>query len=147
MTPSATVIPSLSLGMSLSSPYLAPDDLDSFMRRMLVSRISRRVLAHHHIALSESYAGKHKPWESSEPNVGIITTGLNVKASIEKCASLLKHQSLELANAERTQAPVEVIVEGDDMKFSYIRAHLECVARLFSFLVAYTNAGTLFLSY
>lgn len=45
---SATVIPALSLGLSLSSPYLAPERLDSFIRRMLISRISRRVLVEHH---------------------------------------------------------------------------------------------------
>lgn len=123
---SATVIPNLSLGMSLSSPNLAPDELDTFMRRMLVSRISRRVLAQHHIALSLVFAGKSKPWNSSEPNVGIITTGLNVKASIEKCARLLRYQSLDAEGNADT--PVEVIVEGDiGMRFSYIREHLECV--------------------
>jgi len=37
---SAVVIPNLSLGLSLSSLHLSPDHLDSFMRRMLVSRIS-----------------------------------------------------------------------------------------------------------
>ncbi|KAJ4478130.1 branched-chain alpha-ketoacid dehydrogenase kinase [Lentinula aciculospora] len=125
----ATVIPNLSLGMSLSSPYLAPDDLDSFMRRMLVSRISRRVLAQHHIALSEIYAGKRKLWESAEPNVGIITTGLNVKVSIEKCANLLRNQLLEIEDAEgNAETPVEVVVEGHvDMRFSYIREHLEYI--------------------
>ncbi|KAJ3997006.1 alpha-ketoacid dehydrogenase kinase [Lentinula boryana] len=125
----ATVIPNLSLGMSLSSLYLAPDDLDSFMRRMLVSRISRRVLAQHHIALSEIYAGKHKPWDSSEPNVGIITTGLNLKSSIEKCANLLRHQSLEIEDFDgNAEIPVEVQIEGDaEMRFSYIREHLEYI--------------------
>jgi len=122
----ATVIPNLSLGISLSSPNLAPDELDTFMRRMLVSRISRRVLAQHHIALSQVFAGKHKPWDSSEPNVGIITTGLNVKASIEKCARLLRYQSLDAEGNADT--PVEVIVEGDiGMRFSYIREHLEYI--------------------
>ncbi|KAJ4466082.1 branched-chain alpha-ketoacid dehydrogenase kinase [Lentinula edodes] len=121
----------LSLGMALSSPYLAPDDLDPFMRRMLVSQISRRVLAQHHIALSENYAGKQKPWESAEPNVGIITTGLNVKASIEKCANLLRHQSLEAEDAEgNAEIPAEVVIEGDvDMRFSYILERLECSIR------------------
>ncbi|KAJ3722915.1 alpha-ketoacid dehydrogenase kinase N-terminal domain-containing protein [Lentinula raphanica] len=125
----ATVIPNLSLGMTLSSPYLPPDDLDSFMRRMLVSRISRRVLAQHHIALSEIYAGKHQHWDSSDPTVGIIATGLNVKASIEKCANLLRNQSLEIENSDgNSEAPVEVVVEGDvEMRFSYIREHLEYI--------------------
>lgn len=80
------------------------------MNRMLVSRISRRVLAQHHIALSEVYSGKQKPQDSSEPNVGIITTGLNAKASIEKCASLLQRRLLEINDAERNaQTSVDII--------------------------------------
>ncbi|KAJ3910874.1 hypothetical protein F5877DRAFT_86856, partial [Lentinula edodes] len=91
--------------------------------------ISRRILAQHHIALSENYAGKQKPWKSAEPNVGIITTGLNVKASIEKCANLLRHQSLEAEDAEgNAEIPAEVVIEGDvDMRFSYILEHLEYI--------------------
>ncbi|KDQ64529.1 hypothetical protein JAAARDRAFT_28172 [Jaapia argillacea MUCL 33604] len=62
----AGVIPNLSLGLSLSSPYLPPDQLDSFMRRMLVSRISRRVLAEHHLSLSKGFmASSHSSFGSS----------------------------------------------------------------------------------
>ncbi len=104
------------------------------MRRMLVSRISRRVLAHHHIALSDMYAGRHKPEETSEPHVGIITTGLNVKTSIQKCAELLRYKSLEDEDVDGPNStPAEVVIEGDvDIKFSYIREHLEYVAFLWN---------------
>ncbi|KAF5389102.1 hypothetical protein D9757_004918 [Collybiopsis confluens] len=122
----ATVIPNLWLGTALSSAHLAPDDLDAFMRKMLVSRISRRVLAQHHIALSDTFAGKPEPSKASESNVGIITTSLNVKASIEKCANLLRHRPLEVEGT--ADVPAEVEIEGDvDMRFSYIREHLEYI--------------------
>jgi pyruvate dehydrogenase kinase 2/3/4 len=129
---SATVIPSLSLGLSLSSPYLPPDELDSFMRRMLVSRISRRVLVEHHIALSEVHAGKQSE-TSDEPHVGIIFTGLNVRRSIEKCSKLLREKPVwkddHCGNGnDRTKWP-DVVVDGHlETKFSYIREHLECVS-------------------
>ncbi|GLB33838.1 putative alpha-ketoacid dehydrogenase kinase [Lyophyllum shimeji] len=126
-----TVIPSLSLGLSLSSRYLPPDQLDSFMRRMLVSRISRRVLAEHHIALSEIHAGTHKE-SSTEPHVGIIFTGLNVRRSIQRCIKLLRARPVEVEDdygrAVRGTRWPEVVIDGHlDTTFPYIREHLEYI--------------------
>ncbi|KAJ7179112.1 hypothetical protein C8R46DRAFT_1072493 [Mycena filopes] len=113
----STVIPSLSLGLSLASPHFSPDDLDSFMRRMLVSRISRRVLAEHHIALSEIHSGKHTSVTHAEPHVGIIFTGLNIKRCIEKCANLLR---------QRGRGWPEIVIDGHvETSFAYIKEHLE----------------------
>ncbi|KAF9268008.1 atypical/PDHK/BCKDK protein kinase [Marasmius fiardii PR-910] len=127
----ATVIPNLSLGLSLSSPYLPPDDLDAFMRRMLVSRISRRVLAEHHIALSESYVGKHARSgrrDSTEHHVGIIFTALDVRKSIERCARILQEQPITGEVGQNIGPCPEVIIEGHtETKFSYIREHLEYI--------------------
>ncbi|KAL0574533.1 putative protein kinase [Marasmius crinis-equi] len=124
------VIPNLSLGLSLSSPYLPPDVLDSFMRRMLVSRISRRVLAEHHIALSDSFRGDHSRSgrrDVSEAHVGIIFTAIDVKRSIERCAQLLQVQPAEELETDSIPPP-KVMIEGHtDTKFSYIRAHLEYI--------------------
>ncbi|KAJ7368331.1 alpha-ketoacid dehydrogenase kinase N-terminal domain-containing protein [Mycena albidolilacea] len=115
----STVIPTLALGLSLSSPHLSPDDLDSFMRRMLVSRISRRVLAEHHIALSEMHSGKQTPTTHGEPHVGIIFTGLNVKRCIEKCGNILRQR--------RNYWP-EIQIDGhSETSFAYIKEHLEYI--------------------
>ncbi|KAJ2922092.1 hypothetical protein H1R20_g15001, partial [Candolleomyces eurysporus] len=122
---SATVIPNLSLGLSLSSPFLSPDKLDSFMRRMLVSRISRRVLAEHHIALTKSFSRTEE--ETSEPHVGIIFTALNVKHSVERCTQLLRSRPLQVEDITISSWP-EVIVDGHlDAKFPYIREQLEYI--------------------
>ncbi|KAJ8086673.1 putative protein kinase [Marasmius tenuissimus] len=126
----APVIPNLSLGLSLSSPYLTPDVLDSFMRRMLVSRISRRVLAEHHIALSQCYLGDHASSgrrDTSEAHVGIIFTAIDVKKSIEQCAQLMRVQPSK--DSELADVPLpEIIIEGHtETTFSYIRAHLEYI--------------------
>ncbi|KAG6916099.1 hypothetical protein DXG01_008426 [Tephrocybe rancida] len=127
----ATVIPSLSLGLSLSSRFLPPDQLDSFMRRMLVSRISRRVLAEHHIALSEIHAGTHAE-SSGEPHVGIIFTGLDVRKSVERCVRLLKARPVGVEDhygdgVSGTGWP-DVIIDGHlDTKFAYIKEHLEYI--------------------
>lgn len=141
---SAVVIPNLSLGLSLSSPHLPPEQLDSFMRRMLVSRISRRVLAEHHIALSETFAGRRGESSGGEPHVGIIYTGLNVKRSINKCTKLLRERPHHIEDGfgehmKNTPWP-EVLVDGHvDTKFSYIREHLEYVFRLMSHASAVTS--------
>jgi hypothetical protein len=129
---SAVVIPNLSLGLSLASPHLSPDQLDTFMRRMLVSRISRRVLAEHHIALSESVVGRNYVTNKEEGHVGIIFTGLNVEKSVQRCTALLHqltHDSDDSGspNNHEIQWP-EVNVEGHiGAQFAYIREHLELV--------------------
>jgi pyruvate dehydrogenase kinase 2/3/4 len=124
-----SVIPALSLGLSLSSPYLPPDQLDAFMRRMLVSRISRRVLAEHHISLSQHHNNTHNP-EEKEPHVGIIFIGLNVSRSIRKCCKLLRDRPLNIEGLEslRAQEWPEVIIDGhQDISFAYLREQLEYI--------------------
>ncbi|CCM01573.1 uncharacterized protein FIBRA_03633 [Fibroporia radiculosa] len=127
------VIPNLSLGLSLSSPYLDPDRLDPFMHRMLVSRISRRVLAEHHIALSKHLAAKRKGHTVPDDRVGVIHLGLCVKDSIEKCARFLRRRPFDVdqdcvQDVVQDVAWSDVIIDGHmDTKFSYIQAHLEYI--------------------
>lgn len=126
----APVIPNLSLGLSLCSPHIPPDSLDAFMRRMLISRISRRVLAEHHLALSKSLG--RDSVNSEDPHVGIIFTGLDVKRSVDKCAYLLRScsQGIEDDNGEviPNKGWPEVVVEGQlNARFAYIREHLEYI--------------------
>jgi len=126
----STVIPNLSLGLSLSSPYLAPERLDAFMRRMLVSRISRRVLAEHHVALTQGYNKDRERKVPSGAPVGIIHTGLNVKESIERCVAYLRSRPYDIDQDIGT-ADVDwsdVVVDGHlDTTFAYIREHLEYI--------------------
>ena len=135
---SATVIPNLSLGLSIASPYLAPDLLDSFMRRMLISRISRRVLAEHHIALSDSFARRGTESDNGERHVGIIYTGLNIKRSVEKCTNLLRRRSQRTGDNHTEVIPSgdwpDVVVDGHlHTNFAYIKEHLEFVACYLNF--------------
>lgn len=145
---SISVIPHLALGMSLSSPHLAPEYLDSFMRRMLVSRISRRVLVEHHIALTTGLreSSNRRP---GKQNVGIIYTDLDlgkvstwlqiwspgisfVLQTLHECIKILtKHPPLVINEAERRNVAdtlPEVDVDGQPhVQFAYIREHLEYV--------------------
>ena len=132
---SKSVIPNLSLGLSLSSPYLLPDRLDSFMRSMLVSRISRRVLAEHHNALTRQVNSGEEPHAGG--NVGIISTALEVNECIERCAQYLQHRPYHLGedplSGFLSNAPwPEVIIDGHaNTRFAYIREHLEWVLHIF----------------
>jgi pyruvate dehydrogenase kinase 2/3/4 len=96
---------------------------------MLVSRISRRVLAEHHIALSDSVAGKNQG-TSEEDHIGIIYTGLNVEKSVRRCTALL-HQLTHSSNdpgalsKDYIQWPAVTIEGHVGAQFAYIREHLE----------------------
>lgn len=99
------------------------------MHRMMLSRISRRVLAEHHVSLTEHYRNTNKDREK-EPHVGIIFTGLNVQRSLAKCGKLLRQRPLGIDGLRGLQAKEwpEVIINGHtDMSFAYIREQLEYV--------------------
>jgi pyruvate dehydrogenase kinase 2/3/4 len=128
--PSVNTIPLLTLGLSLSSPYLTAEQLDSFMRRMLVSRLSRRVLAEHHLALSDQVRGRcrRKPHDDHEGHVGVISTALHVRTCVDKCTRWLRSSWANLGMGEDVDrhAWPEVIIDGHaDARLSYIREHLE----------------------
>jgi hypothetical protein len=95
---------------------------------MLISRISRRVLAEHHIALSKKF-GRDRQESSGEPQVGIIYTGLNVKRSIERCTQLLRERPIDVEDRHggdlKDMGPAVVIDGHPDTTFAYIREHLE----------------------
>jgi pyruvate dehydrogenase kinase 2/3/4 len=101
------------------------------MRRMLISRISRRVLAEHHIALSKAFSQHTLQPPTSEPHVGIIFTGLNIKRSVEHCAKLLSESPLWFGDSPMnidSSRRAEVHIDGHtETNFSYIREHLEYV--------------------
>ncbi|QRW16022.1 alpha-ketoacid dehydrogenase kinase [Rhizoctonia solani] len=113
----APVIPWISLGLSLSSHQMVPEQLDAFMRRMLVSRISRRVLAEHHLALTEGLAQGDIPPESPERPQG-------ADANFETLNDL---QPTDPPSKSDWRWP-EVILDGDlDTKFAYIKEHFEYI--------------------
>lgn len=103
------------------------------MRRMLVSRISRRVLAEHHLALTQGLTNQEKTKGKME-HVGIIFTGLSVKRSLDKFIRfiLAKDGGIDRLRQDYMLQGLnklpEVIIDGEvDAKFSYIREHLEYI--------------------
>lgn len=100
------------------------------MRRMLVSRISRRVLAEHHITLSKDMENIQQGQPTDNDHVGIIQTGLSIKDCIDRCTSYLQSRPVDVDGDTKegvnTARWSEVLVDGHlDSKFAYIREHLE----------------------
>lgn len=100
------------------------------MRRMLVSRISRRVLAEHHLALSKAFHEDRVGKVPSGAPVGIIHTGLNVKESVERCVAYLRSRPYDIDQDDIEGSAdldwSEVIIDGHlDTTFAYIPSHLE----------------------
>lgn len=115
------------------------------MRRMLVSRISRRVLAEHHIALSRDLQSKRQGNEVDTDHVGIIYTALSIKKCIEKCAAYLRNRAFDVDDdmpegANITAAWPEIFIDGHTKTtFPYIPEHLECVSKLSSRIRSHIN--------
>ncbi|KAN0063085.1 [Pyruvate dehydrogenase (acetyl-transferring)] kinase 2, mitochondrial [Thecaphora frezii] len=138
-----TIIPSLTIGIVESSHHLPPNQLDKFMERMLRSRISRRVLAEQHIALSEALddpfhffnepvrrndddgGGEHD--DPSGNHVGIIYTHLSVASVVRKGIKLLTDVFASAERIPEDRVP-EIRIDGDlDARFAYIPEHLEYI--------------------
>ncbi|KAF2402999.1 alpha-ketoacid dehydrogenase kinase [Trichodelitschia bisporula] len=127
-----TVIPRLAIGVLEVQDKMAPEKTDKFMMTLLRSRISRRVIAEQHLALTETF---HSPWHfpdakaSHDPNsefVGEIFLHCNAKEVVEGCANAIKNLMQE-AYGESTQLP-EIKIEGHfDATFPYILSHLEYI--------------------
>ena len=108
--------------------------LDAFMKRMLISRISRRVLVEHHIKVTEDYIQSKKNVQSrkhsdTSARVGIITTDLKPKDCIERCIELLElapRRVLFDPDKNYYEHLPRIIINGHlDTKFAYIRDQFE----------------------
>ncbi|SNX83172.1 related to branched chain alpha-ketoacid dehydrogenase kinase [Melanopsichium pennsylvanicum] len=145
-----TIIPSLTIGIVESSHHLQPQQLDKFMERMLRSRISRRVLAEQHIALSEALDDPfhffnepavryHQDADADRQDlnlsdnnavgdhVGIIYTRLSVASVVNKGIKLLTKMFANVQGIISERIP-RVEVDGDlKARFAYIPEHLEYI--------------------
>ncbi|KAK2019422.1 alpha-ketoacid dehydrogenase kinase [Colletotrichum eremochloae] len=124
-----TVIPKLSMGILESRGRMDPKDLDKFMNTILRSRISRRVIAEQHLALTETY---HSPWFSpgaklSESEfIGEVFIKCIAKDVVERCTRAV--QSLARSTYGQDVELPEIKVEGHlEASFPFILSHLEYI--------------------
>ncbi|KAF2651270.1 alpha-ketoacid dehydrogenase kinase [Lophiostoma macrostomum CBS 122681] len=128
----ATVIPRLAIGVLEVQRLMKPEETDKFMNTMLRSRISRRVIAEQHLALTETF---NSPWHfpNAQPvhdphaeAVGEIFLRCNAREIIERCGNTTK-DIIKRAYGSHIAIP-EIHINGHlDATFPYILSHLEYI--------------------
>ncbi|KAF6837043.1 serine threonine-protein kinase [Colletotrichum musicola] len=124
-----TVIPKLSMGILESRGRMDAKDLDKFMNTILRSRISRRVIAEQHLALTETY---HSPWFSpgaklSESEfIGEIFIKCVAKDVIERCTRAVETLARSTYGQD-VEVPEIRVVGHLEASFPYILSHLEYI--------------------
>lgn len=125
-----TVIPRLAMGVLEVQGLMKPEATDKLMTTMLRSRISRRVIAEQHLALTDTF---HSPWHFAGSKtlqdtdfVGEIFLRCNAKEVVETCANATRALMQE-AYGSGCQLP-EVKLQGHlGATFPYILSHLEYI--------------------
>ncbi|RFU33451.1 [Pyruvate dehydrogenase (acetyl-transferring)] kinase, partial [Scytalidium lignicola] len=124
-----TVIPSLAMGVLECRDLMKPEDMDKFMNTILRSRISRRVIAEQHLALTETF---NSPWHfpdiktTESEFVGEVFLKCNAKEVVERVGKEVQAIAAE-AYGPSTLLP-EIKLEGHlDATFPYILSHLEYI--------------------
>lgn len=128
-----TVIPRLAMGVLEIQEAVSSEECDHLMTALLRSRISRRVIAEQHLALTDTF---HSPWHFPEAKtatvspeddfVGEVFLRCNAKEVILKCADTISHL-IRHAYGSDLVLP-EVVLQGDlDTAFPYIPSHLEYI--------------------
>lgn len=107
-------IPTLAKGFSEARKFLKPDHIDKVLHANLQGRMAARLLAEHHIALSDPIG----------PNfVGSIQTDLNPATLIKQCAEVVG----DICNLKYGVVPDVVFELGEEVKIAYVPVHLEYI--------------------
>ncbi|KAL3422870.1 serine threonine-protein kinase [Phlyctema vagabunda] len=124
-----TVIPKLAMGVLECKDLMKPEEMDKFMNTILRSRISRRVIAEQHLALTETF---NSPWHFPDAKpldtefIGEVFLKCNAKEVIERCGKEV--QALATAAYGESTIVPEIKLEGHlDATFPYILSHLEYI--------------------
>ena len=127
-----SVLPRLAMGILEIQNHVSEDECDRFMTTLLRSRISRRVIAEQHLALTETF---HSPWHFDghkspvsleEEFVGEIFLKCNAKEIIERCAKTASELTAK-AYGKGVTIP-EIKLQGHlDTTVPYIPSHLEYI--------------------
>ncbi|KAI9863619.1 MAG: hypothetical protein M1813_003642 [Trichoglossum hirsutum] len=125
-----TVIPRLAMGVLECRDLMKPEDIDRFMNTILRARISRRVIAEQHLALTETF---NSPWHFADAKfqpdadfIGEVFLRCSAREVIQRCGKLCQDLAREAYGAD---APIpEIILEGHlEATFPYILSHLEYI--------------------
>jgi hypothetical protein len=128
-----SVIPQLAMGILEIQDSVTSEECDRFMKTLLRSRISRRVIAEQHLALTDTF---HSPWHFPNANhpaispeddaVGEIFLKCNAREIIQQCATTAR-KLCKQAYGSNAAIP-EIVLRGHlDTTFPYIPSHLEYI--------------------
>ncbi|KAI8448943.1 branched-chain alpha-ketoacid dehydrogenase [Phakopsora pachyrhizi] len=120
------VIPQLAIGIAETADHLTNHQIEKFMTIMFHSRICRRVLAEHHIALTSQFDHQKTRYKSEE-NLGVIETRLEVGKVLERCIELVKSNIQSQSDGTGYEFIGVEIGGARDTKFAYIPDHLEYI--------------------
>ncbi|CAL1703903.1 unnamed protein product [Somion occarium] len=113
-------IPVMAKGFQECSRYLSSDEISDFLDSAIRNRISVRLIAEQHIALSRTI---ETPKQYHDDHVGIVHMKCSPKDMIRMCGSFVR----DLSEATLGASP-EIIIDGDvDATFAYIPVHLEYI--------------------
>ncbi|KAJ4316257.1 Protein Kinase of PDH [Neodidymelliopsis sp. IMI 364377] len=126
----ATVIPRLAIGVLEVGNLMKPDEIDKFISTMLRARISRRVIAEQHLALTETF---NSPWHfphaqapQDQEAVGEIFLRCNAREIVEACGKTTQ-ELIKRAYGAHVDIPEIKIYGHLDATFPYILSHLEYI--------------------
>ncbi|KAJ3579452.1 hypothetical protein NPX13_g1116 [Xylaria arbuscula] len=124
-----TVIPKLAMGILECNGLMPAANLDRFMNTILRSRISRRVIAEQHLALTETF---NSDWFSpgaklSESEfIGEVFLKCVARDVVERCGKTVQELARSAYGADA--AIPEIKIDGDlEVNFPYILSHLEYI--------------------
>lgn len=124
------VIPKLAMGILECRDLMKQQDLDVFMNTILRSRISRRVIAEQHIALTQTFNLRQRPTfpttQSRSDAVGEVFPKCNVSTLIQRCMAVVS--AICSASYGPSVTLPKVQIKGHvTATFPYILTHLEYV--------------------
>ena len=127
-----TVIPRLAMGVLECQGLMPQDAMDKFMNTLLRARISRRVIAEQHLALTETFQA---PWhfpdamDSTDPNtelIGEVFLRCKAKDVLEDCWTRATETVTE-SHGSQCRFPKLALHGHVGATFPYILSHLQYI--------------------
>ncbi|KAF8892665.1 hypothetical protein BD779DRAFT_1661335 [Infundibulicybe gibba] len=115
----ANDIPTMAKGFQECSRYMSPTQITNFLDGAIRNRISVRLIAEQHIAISQAL---NNP-EANTTHLGVVDMQCSPRAMIQMCGSYVT----ELCEATLGASPSIVIDGHPDATFPYVPVHLEYI--------------------
>ncbi|KAF8197419.1 hypothetical protein BJ912DRAFT_1055834 [Pholiota molesta] len=115
----ANDIPTMAKGFQECSRYMSPKQISDFLDGAIRNRISVRLIAEQHIAVSHALEHPNRP----SAYVGVLDMKCSPKSMVKMCASFVT----DLCEATLGASPTIVIDGYTDATFAYVPVHLEYI--------------------